>query len=128
MLNTLILQGRLTKDFIDKNGNAYGCLAVDTYKGETMFIDIIAFKNTADYCLNFLRKGASVIVSGSLNVNKYQDKIFVSCAVREIINLGNSKVDRQAKEEPKKQETFDDTTPIDTTEDIDTMDDDMLPF
>ena len=121
-LNQLTLLGNITKDFVNKNGNAYSSLAVNTFKGETMYVDIVAFKGTAEYCLNFIRKGAKVIVNGSLMVNKYQDKTYVQCSVREIINL-NNKNNKVQEEDLNEEEVVDE--PVATDEEID---DSSLPF
>jgi len=124
-VNILTIQGRLTKDFVNKNGNAYSSIAVDTYKGETMFIDIVAFKQKAEYCFDYLHKGQMVLVSGTLNINKYQDKLYVSCAINEINNLGGGKYE-------EKEKTNDTPTPVDepvATDSVDLDDPNLdLPF
>lgn len=106
MVNALILQGRLTKDVVNKNGTAQFSIAFEDYKNETMFIDVVAFKQTAEYCFNYLHKGNMVIIDGSLRINKYQDKIYISCVARKITSIGSSnketnfiKEERQAKED-----------------------------
>ncbi len=119
MINTLILQGRLAQDFLNKNGNAYSTLAVDTYKGDTMYIDIVAFKQTAEYCFNYLKKGTSVLVEGSLSISKYQDKKYITCIIKSINSLYGGERVKQV-EKPQPQDTNDDV-PID-------IDDDLLPF
>ena len=121
-LNQLTLLGNITKDFVNKSGNAYSTIAVNTYKGETMYVDIVAFKGTAEYCLNFIRKGAKVVVNGSLNISKYQDKTYVQCAVREIINLSNKNNFIQ-EEDIDEEEVVDE--PVATDEEIDNS---SLPF
>lgn len=126
MINLLVLQGRLTKDFTNKNGNAYSCLAVDTYKGDTMFIDIAVFGKSAEYCFNYLTKGSSVLVEGSLNINEYQDKKYITCIVKTIQCIYGAKSEpKEQTESPiaKSQPTSD----LDNSGSVDISDDD-LPF
>ena len=127
MLNSLILQGRLTKEVINKNGNAYFSIAQDDYKGNTMFVEVVAFGKTAEYCLNYLRKGAMVIVSGALSMRKYEDKTYVSLIAREISSL--TITNNKEKTELFKEEEIQakEETPIATDDDID-IDQDDLPF
>jgi len=125
MVNSLVIQGRLTKDPVNKNGNAYFGIAYTDYKNETMFLEVVAFGKNAEYCLNFLRKGNMVIVEGALKISKYQDKLFTSCVSNRVSNIGASSSNNETiivKEEVKKEET-----PVATDEDID-IDDSLLPF
>ena len=124
MLNLLVLQGRLTKDVVNKNGTAVFSIAVDVYNGDPMYVDVVAFKQTAEYCFNYLRKGNMVIVDGSLQIKKYQDRYYVSCVARTITGVGNNKENSLVKEENVVKE---EETPVATDEDIDILPDD-LPF
>jgi len=124
MLNSLILQGRITKNFVNKNGNAYSSIAVQDFKGNTMFVDIACFKQTADYCFNNIKKGQMVIVDGRLSVSKYEDKTFVSCIVRDITKIGSAVVKEETVEE-----ISDDPISVDEEETVaDELFDDDRPF
>lgn len=85
MLNTITIQGRITRDpelrktmngksitnitlacereFKDANGNK-----------ETDFIEVIAWGVSAEYATKYLRKGDMAIATGRLQIDKYQDK------------------------------------------------------
>lgn len=85
MLNKVIIQGRCGKDpekrmtpsgvpvtsvslavdrdFKDKDGNK-----------ETDWIDVVAFRETANFLASHFQKGSVVIVSGRLQIRNYTDK------------------------------------------------------
>ena len=85
MLNKIILQGRLTadpdlrqttsgvfvcsftvavdRDFKDKNGEK-----------QTDFIYVVAWRNTAEFVSKWFHKGSLILVDGSLQSRKYEDK------------------------------------------------------
>lgn len=86
MLNVINLQGRLCADPEVKTTNSgiSVCsfrLAVErdfadkaTGQRESDFIDITAWRGTADFVGQYFRKGDMMIVSGSLQSRKYTDK------------------------------------------------------
>lgn len=84
MLNTVILMGRLTRDPELKQtpqgvSVATFSLAVDRNysKGEekqTDFINIIAWRNTADFVSKYFTKGQLVAVRGRLQTRQWQDQ------------------------------------------------------
>ena len=121
-MNRLILSGRLTKDFELKNEVARSSIAVDTFKGDAMFVDITAFKHTADYCVKYLRKGDMVVIDGELNVFKKDTKVYVSCSIQNIQGLGGSKKQAESKPQTEEKEIV--------TNDSDVVDisDEDLPF
>lgn len=85
MLNKIILMGRLTKDPELRRTNsgtavASFALAVDRdFKGqngekETDFIDIVAWRNTAEFVSKFFTKGRMAVVEGRLQIRDWTDK------------------------------------------------------
>lgn len=84
-LNKVILMGRITKD-IELRKTMGGTpvttftVAVDrdyTPKGEekqTDFIEVVAWRNTAEFISRFFGKGRMIIVEGSLQSRKWTDK------------------------------------------------------
>ena len=84
MLNNVVLMGRLTKDPELKQtpqgvSVAQFSLAVDRNyaKGEgkqTDFINIIAWRNTADFVSKYFTKGQLVAVRGRLQTRTWQDQ------------------------------------------------------
>lgn len=81
MLNKVILMGRLTKEpelRTTQSGVAVASftLAVDRdyKKDETDFINIVAWRNTAEFVSKWFSKGQLVAVSGRLQVRSYEDR------------------------------------------------------
>lgn len=83
MLNTCVIMGRLTRD-PELRRTTQGTpvtsftIAVDRdyAKGEreTDFIDIVAWRSTAEFVSSYFAKGRTVIVRGSLQARKWTDK------------------------------------------------------
>ena len=85
MLNKIILMGRLTRDPEMRRTNsgtavASFSLAVDRdFKGqngekETDFIDIVAWRNTAEFVSKYFTKGRMAVVEGRLQIRDWTDK------------------------------------------------------
>ena len=85
MLNKIILMGRLTRDpelRRTQSGTAVASftLAVDRdYKPqdgerETDFIDIVAWRSTAEFVSKYFTKGRMAVVEGRLQVRDWTDK------------------------------------------------------
>ena len=85
MLNRIILMGRLTRDpelRRTQNGIAVTSfsLAVDRdYKGqsgekETDFIDIVAWRQTAEFVSKYFTKGRLAVVEGRLQIRDWKDR------------------------------------------------------
>jgi len=81
MLNKAVIMGRLTRDpeiRHTESGKAVAnfTLAVDRdhNREETDFIDVVAWNGTADFVSKYFRKGQMAIVSGRLQMRKYEAK------------------------------------------------------
>ena len=85
MMNNIVLMGRLTRDpELRHTGSGVSVasfsLAVDrdfkTDGGEreTDFIDIVAWRNTADFVSKYFTKGRMAVVSGRLQIRTWADK------------------------------------------------------
>ncbi|MDN9012805.1 single-stranded DNA-binding protein [Brevibacillus laterosporus] len=137
MLNRVILIGRLTKDPDMKytpNGVAVTTftIAVDRrFSGqsgekETDFIGIVAWRQLADLCTNYLRKGKQCAVEGRLQTRSYDNKegkkVFVTEVVADNVQFLGSR-DGQAQQSNSR--SFDD--PFASDKPINISDDD-LPF
>ena len=92
MLNKVILIGRLTRDPELKyipNGTAVATfsLAVDRKfnRDETDFIDIVAWRQLAERCANYLGKGRLAAVEGRLQVRTYEAKDGQKRKVTEVV-------------------------------------------
>ena len=85
MLNRIVLMGRLTRDpELRRTGSgtavASFSIAVDRdFKGqngekETDFIDIVAWRNTAEFVSKSFAKGRMAVVDGRLQIRDWKDK------------------------------------------------------
>ena len=81
MLNSVTIMGRLAKDpelRKTTNGTSVSSfrLAVsrDYQKEETDWIDVIAWKQTAEFVSRYFSKGRMIAIEGSIQTRKYEDK------------------------------------------------------
>ena len=86
MLNHIVLMGRLTRDpELRRTGSGVAVatfsLAVDrdfgssaTGEKETDFIDIVVWRNTAEFVSKYFTKGRMAVVSGRLQIRNWTDK------------------------------------------------------
>lgn len=133
MLNHTIIMGRMTKDpELKKTPNGVSVtsftLAVDRdyEKDTTDFIDVVAWRNTAEFVSKYLGKGRMAVASGRLQIRKWTDKDGNERRTAEI-NADNVYFGDSKKSEP------DFTVPVSDCEDIEPMaiedgEDGDLPF
>lgn len=80
MLNKMILQGRLVSDpelkqSVGGVNYAKFTVAWSQKKGESkdeLFLDCMAWRNTADMVVKYFKKGKQIIVEGSVSQNLYK--------------------------------------------------------
>lgn len=113
MLNKCFLMGRMTKDpeIRRTNGGAAVTsftLAVDrdfktNGEKETDFIEVVAWRNTAEFVSKYFSKGRMAIVEGRLQIRDWTDKNGNKRRTAEVVAdnvyFGDSK--RENKEEPE---------------------------
>lgn len=139
MLNRVILIGRLTKDpelryTPNGTGVATFTLAVDrpfsnNGQKETDFISIVAWRQTAEACANYLRKGRLTAVEGRIQTRNYENnegkRVYVTEVVADNVRfLEKSETSNQSQQQeppPNKDPFAGDSKPIDIS-------DDDLPF
>lgn len=93
-INSLSLSGHLVKDFELIKGIAKSSIAINTWDKKTFYVDLIAFKNTAEYIIKAkFKKGELIVVSGELYVNSYNEKKYTQCIVNEINRFAKPKDD-----------------------------------
>jgi len=129
MLNRTILIGRLVRDpelRYTPNGvpTASFTLAVDRNftnkqgEKEADFINIVTWRGQAENIANYVKKGSLVAVEGRIQTRNYENnegrKVYVTEVVADNVRFLDAK-------HGKKEETFEDSTPIDIS-------DDDLPF
>ena len=85
MLNHIVVMGRLTRDpELRRTGSGIAVasftLAVDRdfaaqgAERETDFVDIVAWRSTAEFVSKYFTKGRMAVVSGRLQIRNWQDK------------------------------------------------------
>ncbi len=119
MLNRIIIMGRLTHDpelRRTQNSTAVASftLAVDRdYKAEggekeTDFIDVVAWRNTAEFVSKYFTKGRMAVVEGRLQLRDWKDKDGNNRRSAEVIAdniyFGDSRKGTAASAEPLPEE------------------------
>ncbi len=85
MLNKIAVMGRLTRDpelRRTQNGNAVTAFTIacdrdfksQSGEKETDFLDIVAWRNTAEFVSKYLAKGRMAIVEGRLQIRDWTDR------------------------------------------------------
>ncbi len=137
MINTAILMGRLTAD-PELRTTPSGVsvtrfsLAVDrSYvpqggERQTDFIDVVAWRKTAEFVCRYFRKGMLVAVQGSIQTRSYTDKQGNNRKAFEVVadNVHFAEPKREMAQQPVTTHKYinDDST------DFQEVDDDDLPF
>lgn len=110
MLNKIVLMGRLTRDpelRQTQSGNSVvsftlACdrdFAAQGAEKETDFVDIVAWRGTAEFVSKYFSKGRMAVVSGRLQIRNWEDKDGnkrkTAEIVAESVYFGDSKRDGQ---------------------------------
>lgn len=135
-MNNVNLQGRITKDIELKHtgsGTAVASfsIAVDRpFKNaqgerETDFINIVAWRKTAELISNHFNKGDGIIIQGRIQVRNYQNNEGKKVYVTEVVadNFTFPIQNKQQNNQSRKQSE----TPFEEDSSVD-IDDSMLPF
>lgn len=136
MLNHIVIMGRLTRDpelRCTSNGTSVASftLAVDRdFKNangdrETDFIDVVAWRNTAEFVYKHFGKGRMAVVSGRLQIRTWTDKDGSKRKTAEIVADSVYFGDSKPAQENYTGQTF--AKPEQTFSDIEETDGD-LPF
>lgn len=138
MLNKSIIMGRLVADpeiRTTQNGISVASLrvAVDrdyTPKGEerqTDFINVTAWRQTAEFISRYFSKGRMIVVEGRLQVRNYEDKSGNKRTAYEIVAdnvyFGDAKSESGSTQAKKTV-----ALTVDDLEDFEDVDDDEMPF
>ena len=140
MVNCAILMGRLTKDpelRTTQNGTSVTSFAVAVDReyvrqGEerqTDFINVVAWRQTAEFVSRYFRKGSMIAVQGSIQTRNYEDRNGNKRTAVEIIadkvSFCGSKAESGNSAPVDAQANASDYTAINTN---DSGEDDDLPF
>ena len=110
MINNVVLMGRMTADAVLRTTTsgtsvASFTVAVDrNYKEkQTDFINIVAWKNTAEFVSKHFHKGDMIAIEGSIQTRNYEDKNGNKRTATEVIanNVSFCGGKTERKEEPK---------------------------
>ena len=135
-INTAVIMGRLTAD-PELKTTASGLsvlsfsVAVDrNYQKEgeekaVDFINIVAWRKTAEFISKYFHKGSMIAVEGSIQTRKYEDKDGNKRTAFEILANTVSFCGKEASVTPAENSTPAESTPF---TDTDTADDEGLPF
>lgn len=119
MLNKVVLMGRLTKEPLLKYtpsnvAVASFTIAVDrnyVKQGEerqTDFINIVAWRTTAEFVAKYFTKGQQVALSGSIQTRTWDDtegkKHYVTEVVADEVYFADSKKETKSSENPAEQQ------------------------
>lgn len=138
-MNKAILIGRLTKD--PELNTTTGGFSVCTFtlaisrkysnangEKETDFINIVAWRTTADVCHKFLKKGSQVAITGSIQTRTYEaqdgTKRNVTEVVADEVEFVGSKTSNGVQEELEEEKT----TSKPKISKLEPVEDDDLPF
>ena len=124
-LNNVTIMGRLTRDVelrYTQQGTPVASFALavdrDFSKGETDFINVVAWRNTAEFASKYFSKGRMAVVSGRLQMRDWTDKDGNKRTSAEVvadhIYFGDSKKDGDSDVKPAGQGVF---VPYDEPED-----------
>ena len=116
MLNRIIVMGRMTRDPELRRTNSGTAVASFTVavdrdfkpqsgEKETDFIDVVAWRNTAEFVSKYFSKGRMAVVDGRLQIRDWTDKDGNKRRTAEIVAdsvyFGDSKRDGGETVEPK---------------------------
>lgn len=141
-MNKVFLIGNLTKDpeLSQTNNGISFCrftLAVPRRfqnangERETDFLNVIVWRNQAENCHKYLKKGSKASVSGSIQTSNYQaqdgtKKYVTDIVADEVEFLSTKSSGDQAS--MKKDAEKDDAKPAEEVTELQPIDDDSLPF
>lgn len=148
MLNKIVLMGRLTRDPELRRTDsgiavASFSLACDRdYSGkdgaekQTDFVDIVAWRHTAEFVSKYFTKGRMAVVSGRLQIRPWTDKEGNKCRSAEVVAdsvyFGDSKRsdDGQTSQQQSQQASYQGAASYGYTQNFDEIDTDDgdLPF
>ena len=148
MINKVVLMGRLTQDPELRHVGASGDISVTSFtlavnrpyrkdqERQADFIDVVAWRQTAEFVCRFMQKGSMAIVCGSIQTRMWQDKDGKNRKSVEVladeVSFGESKRDSAPRVD--RPFNFADNSPAETDDFSDsgdfteTISDDELPF
>ena len=138
MINNVVLMGRLTADPELKttpNGTSVTSFSIAVERNyapkgqerETDFINVVAWRHTAEFVCRYFDKGSMIAVTGSIQARKYQDKHGNNRVAVEVVANQVSFCGSKAESGARNQEASN-PLDVDTDDDFEDLPDDDLPF
>ena len=137
MFNLVVLTGRLTADpelITTQSGISVTSfsIAVDRrYRSgedrQTDFINIVAWRQTAEFVTKYFKKGSLIGIEGSIQTRKYQDKAGNNRTVFEVVANNVQFVESKRDSAPSSEPASFSNAGVDDFAEIGDVDDD-LPF
>lgn len=132
-LNRTILVGRITRDpELKKTQSGISVvsftLAVNRQfnKEETDFINCVAWRNSADFLGNYIKKGALLGVDGRLQTRNYEDQTGRTVYITEVVCDNVQSLESRSQREDSNNTNYDGMGK--TTEPLIAITDEDLPF
>ena len=99
MINKVVLLGNITKEpevKKSRSGKKYACFTIAlNEKDKTNFVTCVAFEKTAELIESYFSKGSFIGVTGSLDIQKKDDKYYTKIIVNEISFAGYKKAEAE---------------------------------
>lgn len=139
MINNVVLMGRLTADpelKTTQSGISVTSFSIAVERNyapkgqerQTDFINVVAWRQTAEFVTRYFHKGSMIAVEGSIQTRKYQDKngnnrVAVEVVANQVSFCGSKAESGTRNQEPSNP------LDVDTDDDFEDLpDDDDLPF
>lgn len=99
MINKVILLGNITKEAEvkkSKSGKKYARFTIAlNEKDKATFVNCVAFEKNAEIIENYFSKGSFIGVTGSLSIEKKDDKYYTNIIVNEVSFAGYKKAEAE---------------------------------
>lgn len=111
MLNVVVLMGRLTSDpEIRHTPNDVAVTSFSIAVERSYFINIVAWRSTAEFICKYFRKGQMIAIHGSIQTGTYKDKEGNTRKTFEVLadtaHFADSKKKDDEQKETKKEKTI----------------------
>ena len=138
MINTVVLMGRLTADpelKTTQSGFSVTSFSIAVERNyapkgqerQTDFINVVAWRQTAEFVCKYFDKGQMIAVEGSIQARKYQDKNGNNRVAVEVVANQVSFCGSKSEGGTRNQEASN-PLDVDTDDDFEDLPDDDLPF
>ncbi len=138
MINNVVLMGRLTADpelKTTQSGISVTSFSIAVERNyapkgqerQTDFINVVAWRQTAEFVCKYFDKGQMIAVEGSIQTRKYQDKNGNNRVAVEVVANQVSFCGSKSEGGTRNQEASN-PLDVDTDDDFEDLPDDDLPF